>query len=92
MTNLMIEAIGGIAGALGMVGFIPQVIRTVRRGTAGDLSGWTLAIFAINTSLWTIYGMLKQAWALAGSDALVLALLAVLLTYKVRDLCDLSTH
>jgi MtN3 and saliva related transmembrane protein len=86
MNDLGTEAMGSVAGALGMVGYVPQVIRAVWRGTAGDLSGWMLAIFAVNTTLWTVYGILKQAWALAGSDAIVLALLLVLLVYKLRDL------
>ena len=45
-----------------MIGFVPQVARTVRRGTAGDLSEWMLAIFVVKTALWMIYGVLKRAW------------------------------
>lgn len=90
MKTLWIEAIGTVAGVLGMIGFAPQVFRTIRRGTAGDLTMSMLVIFVANTALWTIYGVLKQAWALAGSDAIVLVLLVVLLGYKARDVVRLS--
>jgi MtN3 and saliva related transmembrane protein len=86
MNEVLIEGMGAVAGALGMVGFLPQVAQTVRRGTTGDLNLHMLLIFALNTTLWALYGLLKQAWALAGSDAVVLALLIVLLGYKARDL------
>jgi MtN3 and saliva related transmembrane protein len=92
MDAVLIEAIGVVAGALGMIGFVPQVIQTVRRQTAGDLVLHTLLIFAANTTLWTLYGVLKHAWALAGSDGIVLVLLAVLLAYKVRDLTILKSR
>ena len=86
MFEVLVEAMGTLAGALGMVGYVPQVAQTIRRRTAGDLNLHMLLIFVINTTLWAVYGVLKQAWALAGSDLVVLALLATLLAYKVRDL------
>ncbi len=79
------EILGAVAGALGLIGFMPQVAQTVRRGTAGDLNMAMLVLFAINAALWMAYGVLKQAWALAGSDALILCLLGVLLGYKIAD-------
>jgi len=84
--DVWIEAMGAVAGALGMIGFVPQVWQTIRRGTAGDLNLAMLVIFAANTLLWTIYGVLKHAWALAGSDAIILVLIAVLLAYKTNDI------
>jgi uncharacterized protein with PQ loop repeat len=86
MFEVLVEAMGALAGALGMVGYVPQVAQTIRRGTAGDLNLHMLLIFVANTTLWMIYGVLKRAWALAGSDAVVLVLLATLLAYKTRDL------
>jgi uncharacterized protein with PQ loop repeat len=80
-----IEAVGAVAGLLGLVGFVPQVVQTVRRGTAGDLNAATLVLFAVNTALWVLYGVAKQAWALAGSDGLILSFLGVLVGYKIAD-------
>ena len=80
-----IEAVGAVAGVLGLVGFVPQVAQTVRRGTAGDLNLAMLVLFAINAALWIAYGVVKQAWALAGSDALILGFLAILIGYKIAD-------
>jgi MtN3 and saliva related transmembrane protein len=92
MVEVLVEAMGAVAGALGMVGYVPQVVQTIRRGTAGDLNLHMLLIFVVNTTLWAVYGVLKQAWALAGSDAVVLALLATLLAYKARDLWLARAH
>lgn len=86
MNEALVEGMGVIAGALGMIGFVPQVAQTVRRRTAGDLNLHMLLIFVVNTTLWAAYGVLKRAWALAGSDAVVLMLLVILLAYKGRDL------
>ncbi len=79
------EILGAVAGGLGLIGFVPQVAQTVRRGTAGDLNLATLSLFAVNASLWIAYGVLKRAWALAGSDALILCFLGILIGYKIAD-------
>ena len=79
------ESIGVIAGLLGLVGFVPQIVQTVRRGTAGDLNMAMLVLFAVNASLWIVYGVLKHAWALAGSDTLILGFLGILIGYKLAD-------
>jgi MtN3 and saliva related transmembrane protein len=86
MNEVLVEVMGAVAGVLGMVGFVPQVAQTIRRKTAGDLNLHMLLIFVANTTLWMTYGVLKHAWALAGSDAVVLVLLVTLLAYKTRDL------
>ena len=84
--NVVVEAMGAVAGFLGLVGFIPQVAQSLRRGTAGDLNVATLLIFALNTLLWSLYGIAKNAWALAASDAAILGLIGILLWLKLRDL------
>ena len=85
LPGVYVETMGSVAGGLGLIGFVPQGWQTVRRGTAGDLNLGTLVIFAANTALWALYGMLMRGWALAVSDGLILLLIGILLAYKIRD-------
>src|SRR5687767_15134892 len=53
----MIQAVGFAAGALTTIAFIPQVIRTWRTRSTGDLSVSMLVIFNVGVVLWLIYGI-----------------------------------
>lgn len=50
MDNL-IQLLGSTAGALTTVAFLPQVVKTWRSRSAGDISTITFAVFAIGVTL-----------------------------------------
>jgi len=53
-----IEIIGGCAGILCTVSFLPQVIKIFRSKNTRDISLVTFSIFSIGVFLWAIYGFL----------------------------------
>ena len=58
----MIDAIGYAAGALAMVTFLPQLIKTVRTRSAGDISMLMLVLTLSTNVLYVIYGVLLNLY------------------------------
>ncbi len=57
------EKIVGIsAGVFTAASLIPQVIKTIRKKTAEDVSFRMLALLSIGLGLWIWYGWLKKDW------------------------------
>ena len=54
----MIEAIGFTAGILGLIAWIPQIVRVWSKGEHEGISLLTLASILTTLALWTIYGFL----------------------------------
>src|SRR5262245_20052174 len=84
-SEALIQGIGYIAGILTTVAFVPQLVKTWRSGSTGDLSLTMLTIFAIGILLWLVYGVAVASWPLMLSNAITLALNALLLMMKVRE-------
>ncbi len=76
--------LGLISGALTTMSFLPQVLRTLRTGSAADLSlGW-LALFGAGISGWCLYGLLTADLAIGLTNAVTLALVLLLTAIKLR--------
>ena len=67
----MADAIGLMAGALTTVAFVPQVLKTWRSRSAGDLSLSMLLIFNAGVALWVIYGLAMRATPIVVGQNLV---------------------
>ena len=81
----VIEIIGLIAGGLTVVGYLPQVVRTVR---TRDTKGLSLAMFAIimtSAMLWMIYGFGIESTALVLTNSLVLICAAIIMGVKIYE-------
>jgi MtN3 and saliva related transmembrane protein len=75
--------LGLISGMFTTLSFLPQVLRTVRTGSAADLSlGW-LALFGAGVSGWCLYGLLSADLAISLTNAVTLALVLLLTGLKV---------
>ena len=85
MPPQQVELIGFLAGTLTTLSFIPQVVKTWKTKSAGDLSLGTLIIFSAGVTLWLTYGLLLHSWPMICSNALTLAESAFLAVMKVRD-------
>ncbi len=53
----MIDLIGYAAGILGMISFIPQLIKTYKTKQANDISMAMLWLFMLTNALYIIYGI-----------------------------------
>lgn len=57
----MLEVIvGTIGGSLGVILFLPQLIKTLKTKSAKDLSFLTYLLILVNVSFWVYYGMLTS--------------------------------
>lgn len=77
-----IQLLGSTAGMLTTVAFLPQVVKTWRSRSAGDISTITFAMFAIGVALWLIYGLLLSLWPIVIANGVTLVLAAAILYFK----------
>ena len=78
-----IEVLGLVAGALTTTAYLPQAVRTLRSGSARDLS---LAMLLLITGivLWLAYGALAGLPAVVAANAATLLLTLPILWVKLR--------
>ena len=64
MTNILVELIGIIAGALGVIAWIPQLQKVWIQKLHEGISIPTILIICIALVLWTVYGILVDSFAI----------------------------
>ena len=81
-----VEAIGLLAGFLGLVAWVPQIQRIWIQKRADGISLPTFSIIAAAITLWLIYGILVDSLSLIISNGLVLVLILIVLVgaWKVQ--------
>jgi len=80
----LIDLIGLTGAALTTLCWLPQALKTVRDKETRALSLPATAGFTGGMGLWLIYGLAIHDWPLIGSSAATLAVMAVILTMKLR--------
>lgn len=84
MIDFPVQALGLAAGFCTTLAFLPQVIRTWRTRSTGDLSLSMFLIFVLGICLWLAYGLLRGDVSLIAANAVTLVLAATLLYFKLR--------
>ena len=80
MAAMWIEAIGLVAGALGIVAWIPQIRNVWVEGKHEGISLTTFTVVTVALVLWLIYGILVDSLAMVVANVFTLAvILAVLI-------------
>jgi MtN3 and saliva related transmembrane protein len=74
--------LGLLAGALTTLSFLPQVIRTMRTGSARDLSWGWLVLFGTGVAGWLVYGAWTRDLAIAATNAVTITLVGALVVLK----------
>jgi MtN3 and saliva related transmembrane protein len=82
----VIEWVGYLAAALTTAAFVPQVVKTWRSKSAGDLSLPMLIAFTIGVLLWLVYGLALQSAPVIVANATTLSLNLMLVALKLRSL------
>jgi MtN3 and saliva related transmembrane protein len=80
----LIDVVGATGAALTTLCWLPQALKVVREKEARALSLPATAAFTLGLVLWLIYGVAIDDWPLIGSNAVTLALMAVILIMKLR--------
>ena len=80
----LINDLGFVAGTLTTLSFLPQVHKTWRTKRCDDLSLTMLLAFALGISLWLVYGLILRAAPIIATNAVTLALVLTLISFKTR--------
>jgi MtN3 and saliva related transmembrane protein len=80
----IIDFVGGTGAVLTTVCWLPQVLKVVREKETRALSLPATVSFTLGIMLWLMYGIAINDWPLIGSNAVTLALMAPILTLKLR--------
>jgi MtN3 and saliva related transmembrane protein len=80
----LINDLGFVAGTLTTLSFLPQVHKVWRTKRCDDLSLTMLLAFALGISLWLIYGFILRAAPIIATNAVTLALVLTLISFKAR--------
>lgn len=78
------DAIGYLAATLTTASWIPQIVRTWRLRSAGDLSLGMLATFTFGIALWLIFGLATSSGPVVAANAVTLVLNLVLVGLRLR--------
>jgi len=81
-----IETIGLVAATLTTTAFFPQLIKTVRTKSTGDLSLPMYTLMFTGTVSWLVYGLLKHDLPVTLANAVSSAASFVIFYYKFREL------
>jgi MtN3 and saliva related transmembrane protein len=80
----LVALTGYVAGAFTTVAFLPQVVRALRTKSTGDLSFPMLLMMFSGVSIWSLYGGLVDALPIIVPNAIMAALIAVLMVLRVK--------
>ncbi len=84
--------LGFLAGALTTAAFIPQVWKSVRTRSVGDLSIGMLLLFNVGVALWIAYGWLMASLPIVLANVATLLLNVPLLFLKFGASNGRSAH
>jgi len=79
-----ISLVGSVAGICTTGAFLPQVIRTWRTRSTGDISLGMFSLTVFGLLLWLVYGIVTDDWPLIVTDAASLMLATTILGLKLR--------
>ncbi len=82
--SIGIELIGGLAAVITTLCWVPQAIKVIRTRDTRSLSLVMYLMLAAGIVLWLVYGLLIKSWPLIGANTVTLALVAVILSMKLR--------
>ena len=88
----MIIALGLMSGLLTTGAWLPQLLRTWRRGHADDISYLYLAVFATGVLGWLAYGLLAGQPAVVIANLVTFTLVAALVLLKTHPRRPAETH
>lgn len=81
-----VDMLGTVAGILTTASFVPQVIKTLRSGQTRDISLAMWLAFCSGVALWTVYGILLEAWPIVAANIPTLGLAGTILVIKLKNM------
>ena len=84
MNSINLEILGLIAGAVTSMGYLPQIYKGYKTKKLEDVSYYMPAILAIGMTLWLIYGLFINAFAVIIANIFGIASSIFLILMKRR--------
>jgi len=81
--SLIITALGAGAAICSMASFVPQLAKIIRERDASAISAPMYVVTVAGFALWAAYGLGLGSWPLVASNAVSLALSAMVLGLKL---------
>ncbi len=78
------DLVGSLAALCSMASFTPQIAKIVAERDASAVSLRTYGVTVTGFAGWVAYGVLIDSWPVAASNAVCLALSAVILVLKLK--------
>ena len=76
--------LGLLAGFCSTVAFVPQVVKTWRTRSTGDISLGMFLVLVTGIVLWLVYGITIQDIPLVAANGVTLLLAGIILIFKLR--------
>lgn len=84
MSSIILEVLGLIAGAVTSMGYLPQLYRGYKTKKLEDVSYYMPAVLAIGMTLWLIYGIFIEAFAVIIANIFGVLCSIILILMKKR--------
>lgn len=78
-----VDMVGHFGSFLSSVTFLPQVYKTWKSRSAGDLSLVMMLIVTTSTIVWLIYGIALMLWPVIIANSIICALSILLIIFKL---------
>ena len=78
------ELLGLVAGTCTSASLVPQLIKTVKKKTAEDVSVFMFIVMLTGNALWIYYGFIKSELPIIATNILSLALNVALIILKFK--------
>ncbi|HEX8232996.1 MAG TPA: SemiSWEET transporter [Caulobacteraceae bacterium] len=82
--SLLIDIVGGAAGACSMASFVPQIVKILRERRAEAISRRMYVVTVTGFSLWTAYGVMLKSWPIMVTNSVCLGLTATILALRLK--------
>lgn len=79
-----IEILGYTAGTISTLTFLPQVIKTWRSKSAGDVSLMMFVFATVSVIMWLVYGILIKNGSIIYTNGTILILSLIMLWLKIK--------
>ena len=84
MAAAWIEAIGLLAGGIGIFAWIPQIIQVWIHKRHDGISLTTFAVVSFALTLWLIYGVLVDSFAMIAANIMTLSVIGAVIVGVLR--------
>lgn len=83
MSDFTVELLGSLAALCTTISFLPQVVRTWRSKSVGDISLTMYLVFCTGLALWLVYGLCLGSLPIIAANTITLALAGSVLFMRI---------